>query len=60
MITGKIRRVTIVNLLDKITSKQLRTDLPEFQVGDTVNVGWKVKEGKRERVQFCCYCWKCR
>ena len=47
MITGKIRRVTIVNLLDKITSKQLRTDLPEFQVGDTVNVGWKVKEGKR-------------
>ena len=51
MITGKIRRVTIVNLLDKITSKQLRTDLPEFQVGDTVNVGWKVKEGKRERVQ---------
>ena len=40
-----------MNLLDKITSKQLRTDLPEFQVGDTVNVGWKVKEGKRERVQ---------
>lgn len=40
-----------MNLLDKITAKQMRTDIPEFQVGDTVNVGWKVKEGKRERVQ---------
>lgn len=40
-----------MNLLDKITSRQMRTDLPLFQVGDTVIVGWLVKEGKRERVQ---------
>jgi len=40
-----------MNLIDKITSKQLRNDLPAFQVGDSVIVGWVVKEGKRERVQ---------
>lgn len=40
-----------MNLIDKITQQQMRTDLPEFQVGDSVIVGWKVKEGKRERVQ---------
>ena len=40
-----------MNLVDKITKNQIRTDLPEFRVGDTVNVGWNVIEGKRERVQ---------
>ena len=40
-----------MNLVEKITAKQIRTDLPEFRVGDTVSVGWKVIEGKRERVQ---------
>ena len=29
----------------------LRTDIPEFRVGDTINVGVKIIEGKRERVQ---------
>jgi len=51
MIIDFIRRVTFVNLVEKITAKQIRTDLPEFRVGDTVSVGWKVIEGKRERVQ---------
>lgn len=51
MIIDFIRRVTFVNLVEKITAKQIRTDLPEFRVGDTVCVGWKVIEGKRERVQ---------
>ncbi|HPF82734.1 MAG TPA: 50S ribosomal protein L19 [Bacilli bacterium] len=40
-----------MNVIDKITEKQLRTDIPEFRVGDTVNVGVKIVEGKRERVQ---------
>lgn len=40
-----------MNLVEKITKNQIRTDLPEFRVGDTVIVGWKVIEGKRERVQ---------
>lgn len=40
-----------MNLVDKITKSQIRTDLPEFRVGDTVKVDLKVVEGKRERVQ---------
>ena len=40
-----------MNLVDKITKKQIRTDLPEFRVGDTVRVDVKIVEGKRERIQ---------
>lgn len=40
-----------MNLVDKITKNQMRTDIPEFQVGDTVRVGVKIKEGNKERVQ---------
>lgn len=40
-----------VNIIDKITKSQIRTDLPEFRVGDTVRVNVKIIEGKRERIQ---------
>ena len=40
-----------MNLVDKITKDQIRTDIPEFRVGDTVKVGVRIIEGKRERVQ---------
>lgn len=40
-----------MNVIDKITAKQLRSDLPEFRVGDTVRVDVKIIEGKRERIQ---------
>ena len=40
-----------MNVVDKITKNQIRTDIPEFRVGDTVRVGVKIVEGKRERVQ---------
>lgn len=40
-----------MNILDKITKSQIRTDLPEFRVGDTVRVDVKIVEGKRERIQ---------
>lgn len=40
-----------MNLVEKITKDQIRTDLPEFRSGDTIIVGWNVIEGKRERVQ---------
>ena len=40
-----------MNILDKITKSQIRTDLPEFRVGDTVKVDVKIIEGKRERIQ---------
>lgn len=40
-----------MNKVDKITEKQIRTDLPEFRVGDTIKVDVKIVEGKRERIQ---------
>ncbi|GAB4340451.1 MAG: 50S ribosomal protein L19 [Candidatus Abyssubacteria bacterium] len=40
-----------MNTMDLIEKEQLRTDLPEFSVGDTVRVNLKVVEGNRERVQ---------
>ena len=43
------------SLIEKITEKQINTNVPEFRVGDTVNVGCKiieVKGGKeKERIQ---------
>ena len=40
-----------MNVVDKITAKQIRTDLPEFRVGDEISVGLKIIEGNKERVQ---------
>ncbi len=40
-----------MNKIEKITSKQLNPSVPEFRVGDTVNVGVRIIEGKKERVQ---------
>lgn len=38
-------------LIRSIEAEQLRTDLPDFNVGDTIKVHVKVKEGNKERVQ---------
>ena len=40
-----------MNIIDSITKSQIRTDLPELVIGDTVKVHVKVKEGTRERIQ---------
>lgn len=40
-----------MDLVKIIEQDQLRKDIPEFNVGDTVKVHVKVKEGNRERVQ---------
>lgn len=39
------------NLIAQIEAEQLRTNIPDFRVGDTVIVQVKVKEGTRERLQ---------
>ncbi len=39
------------SLLDSVDSASLRTDLPAFRPGDTVNVHVRVIEGNRSRVQ---------
>lgn len=38
-------------LVQEIEKAQLKSDLPEFNAGDTVIVQVKVKEGSRERLQ---------
>ena len=38
-------------IIRSIEQQQLRTDLPDFRVGDTVRVFVKVVEGSRERLQ---------
>ncbi len=40
-----------MNKIEKITNTQLNPEVPEFRVGDTVKVGVKIIEGKKERVQ---------
>lgn len=41
-----------MNVLNKIESEQLKTDLTEFSVGDTVKVHTRVIEGDKERIQI--------
>lgn len=41
-----------MNVLDTIEQKQLRTDLPAFNPGDTIKVHVKIKEGDKERIQI--------
>jgi large subunit ribosomal protein L19 len=38
-------------LLDAIEAKSLKANLPHFEVGDTVDVSCRIKEGDKERVQ---------
>ena len=40
-----------MNVLDALDSAQLRTDVPDFRPGDTLDVGVRVVEGNRSRVQ---------
>ena len=41
-----------MDILKAITEEQIRTDLPELLIGDTVKIYLKVKEGTRERIQM--------
>lgn len=38
-------------IIKKIEESQLKAEVPEFRVGDTVKVYAKIKEGNRERIQ---------
>jgi large subunit ribosomal protein L19 len=38
-------------LLESVESKSLKKDIPHFEVGDTVDVYCKIKEGDKERIQ---------
>jgi len=38
-------------LLETLTNEQLKSDLPRFDIGDTINVHVRIVEGEKERVQ---------
>jgi large subunit ribosomal protein L19 len=46
-----IDRLTAMNALNIVEKDEMRTDLPEFRVGDTIRVHVKIKEGDKERIQ---------
>ena len=41
----------MTNIIDQVASESLRTDLPSFRSGDTLEVHVKVIEGSRSRIQ---------
>ena len=40
-----------MDLVKVLAEQQIKNDLPELKVGDTVKVHQKIKEGNRERIQ---------
>lgn len=41
----------MLDLVKLVQADALRTDLPEFKAGDTVNVHVRIREGNKERIQ---------
>ena len=41
-----------MDMLQAFTNEQLKTEIPEINVGDTIRVHNKIKEGSRERIQM--------
>jgi len=39
-------------LLDKAASASMKADMPDFKIGDTVNVAVRIVEGEKERIQI--------
>ena len=40
-----------MDILQVPGKEQIRTDLPEFRVGDTIKVHYKIREGSKQRIQ---------
>ena len=40
-----------MNAIDKLVSEQLKENAPKVEIGDTVRVHVKIREGERERIQ---------
>ena len=51
LITSTKKSVCSANFIKEFESAQLKKELPEIYVGDTVKVGVKITEGNKERVQ---------
>lgn len=40
-----------MNMIDLVDEKQLKNDIPEFTIGDTVKVDVVIREAEKERIQ---------
>ena len=49
--TATKRKLSAEELIKGFETEQLKTELPEIYVGDTVRVGVRISEGNKERVQ---------
>ena len=51
MVSETIQTLSASSLIKEFENAQLKKELPEIYVGDTVKVGVKITEGNKERVQ---------
>ena len=51
LVSKTTKTINISNLIEDFENEQLKKELPEIYVGDTVKVGVKITEGNKERVQ---------
>ncbi len=49
--SGRTGRLSAQELIRAFEAEQLKSDLPEIYVGDTVRVGVRISEGNKERIQ---------
>ena len=50
-VSETMQTLSAPNLIKEFENEQLKKELPEIYVGDTVKVGVKITEGNKERVQ---------
>ena len=51
LVSENTKSISVSNLIEEFENDQLKKELPEIYVGDTVKVGVKITEGNKERVQ---------
>ena len=51
MVSETTQTLSGANLIKEFEDEQLKKELPEIYVGDTVKVGVKITEGNKERIQ---------
>ncbi len=51
LVSTEVKTINVSNFINEFENEQLKKELPEIYVGDTVKVGVKITEGNKERVQ---------
>ena len=51
LVSETTKTLSVSNLIEEFENEQLKKELPEIYVGDTVKVGVRITEGNKERVQ---------